>query len=708
MAITYQAVLVFQGTEAAFTTTNIPVAPIIEGSGSDSYEVDQSGPGFRQTTNKTGTRNGCRIPLLATENFTTHKYISFSLGSEEYGQTNNMETVANGGIRIIFVDSLGNYAGYNVWGSDIPDYDPGLANVEGWFNSFQSVTAAATPLAWYIDRTRTPDIASGTAVDWTDITNVEITIALAPGKTDQPDLFLRRLVKYDYYTITGTATLEDIYQQVVLDSNGASDIIQSGDKTRASFKDFSAAQRVYTTRTEFKIGDGVTATSFTDSAFALGVLNTWDQRASYRVIGPYVSLDDENTRTLEINQTATCTLSLTDGSIASAYNWQWKLIGSTSGTATCTRMSFYRSQKTSTVEGFLAGHGTYIDCTWEDCTDLTIDANTVITGGVYRNQTNANGKGLVITSSAGDYSSLDIRFNNNTNHDIELGSGGAGTYDLSGISVASGYTLKIHNDSTTNAITIKIPTGITYTTSSAGGSITVQTPATTYTLQLPNILDNSRVRIINETTSTELVNKLVSGGSGVNETFTEGTDYTAGDTGKYVITYQSGTTAKRCVSGIFNFPATTSTNSIPTIQEDDSVYNAIGLDGSLITEFASDFPNVEIDINDGDGTTTVQRLYSWYIHETTTATGILWCDGIIAQDQFNYVIITSIIDLVLENKNTTPLLLTGGLLTRDDDAVIFSTTGGSAFANPGKAFIANSDELNRNIINTQAIVISKK
>jgi hypothetical protein len=57
-------------------------------------------------------------------------------------------------------------------------------------------------------------------------------------------------------------------------------------------------------------------------------------------------------------------------------------------------------------------------------------------------------------------------------------------------------------------------------------------------------------------------------------------------------------------------------------QDDDLVYNANGIDGTTVTEFTFDYPNVQVDINDPDGSTTITRLYAWWANERTTEDGI--------------------------------------------------------------------------------------
>ena len=56
----------------------------------------------------------------------------------------------------------------------------------------------------------------------------------------------------------------------------------------------------------------------------------------------------------------------------------------------------------------------------------------------------------------------------------------------------------------------------------------------------------------------------------------------------------------------------------------DIVYNSNAIDGSTITEFITDYPNIEVDINDADQITTIQRLYAWFQTATNTAQGIVY------------------------------------------------------------------------------------
>lgn len=269
------------------------------------------------------------------------------------------------------------------------------------------------------------------------------------------------------------------------------------------------------------------------------------------------------------------------------------------------------------------------------------------------------------------YNSAGTKSDNLDGSLVELDiSGGLITFDgsLSG-------TLDLRNLDA-SAITVNVPSGTTTTTANnTGGTITVQVAPTTYTLELSNIIDGSRFQIFNVTDNAELANDVVSGGSGIDETFTAGTDYTAGDEGRYRITFQSGTTCKLAIEGSFEFAATTTVNTIPISQQDDSVYSDYAVDGSTVSEFSWDSGNIQVDINDADNTTVVQRIAAWMCYFTTTATGIDEAFGSLSWESINSIRInTSVVDLKLDNTKASPLFLNGGRLYRDDNTTIIAST----------------------------------
>lgn len=273
-------------------------------------------------------------------------------------------------------------------------------------------------------------------------------------------------------------------------------------------------------------------------------------------------------------------------------------------------------------------------------------------------------------------------------YDLNDGTGYNGTWlalsgaNLSGITVNpnDGVKLKVkatvNTASSTNLLTyIRIDT----VTNSADQAIQYPLPTTQNIASVTNVRAGSRIRIYNVTTATEIANEIVSGTSWT-YLYDEGTDFTDGDVINIRLARCLGATASIGYEGIA--VAGASGWSLFAAQDDDLVYNANGIDGTTVTEFAFDYPNIQVDINDPDGTSTITRLYAWWANERTTVDGIrTLIGGLLAEDVANYKIITSVVDLKLDNVAATGVIFTGDLrLYRDDGAapVVSSTTGGGS------------------------------
>jgi hypothetical protein len=198
-------------------------------------------------------------------------------------------------------------------------------------------------------------------------------------------------------------------------------------------------------------------------------------------------------------------------------------------------------------------------------------------------------------------------------------------------------------------------------------------------ISITGLTAGSRLRVYNNTTATEVVNQIVAGTS-YSATYNEGTGYTTGNTLTVTATWVSGTSAKlpystQVVVGSSGWSALIS-------QQDDTVYNTNGIDGSAVSEFTPDYPNVQVDISDGDGSTSLNRLYAWFAYTCTTENGIRnWFGGLVAEDSANFKIVTSLLNLKLDNTSATGVTFTGDLrLYRDDGLtpVVSSTSGGGS------------------------------
>lgn len=522
--------------------TITPTAPLIEGSAPTTYHTNTGsgadGPGFSHSS-FTG-RRGCRITFAAALDLSTHDYVQFVHSSNAYNCADRLDTFANGGLRVIFVDGSGNYAGFSGYHrtADLPGYKQGTG--EGWWNSY---AASGRVNQWYVRRGRTPNIASG-SLDWSNITAIEFSVNNTANY--DANIGFNSISKTNKISVTGTETLTAVSELAA----NRSDNLEFFGFTKALIYMLSASQAVYTTKLGLAVGNGSTTTNLTDSNFSLGFENVLENWPTYAYNGPYVLVNPASLdRYFDVNQSASCVLSLTDGSMSSSGHWGYRLQGSASGSANCTRVTFVR------FADFVAAHGTYTSCTWNaGSVPVVVTAATVINSGTIVNATTT---GLRIAGAAGTYPMTCSFANPSATADIELGSGGAGTYTLGNISVAGGYTLKIHNNSATNAITVEIPAGITYSTSTAGGSITISSPTVTRGLAFTGLVAGSQVVVYDTGTTTELFRDDTSGTS---ETWSEATsgsrtvDYTVMLAGRLPIRVVGVTVTGALSGGVLSTP----------------------------------------------------------------------------------------------------------------------------------------------------------
>lgn len=265
--------------------------------------------------------------------------------------------------------------------------------------------------------------------------------------------------------------------------------------------------------------------------------------------------------------------------------------------------------------------------------------------------------------------------------------------NLSGetISPTAGFKLRFiittATANTTNAVTsVRIDTTTTLLISQAAQ---YPLPLDNLSADIGPIVIGSRIRVFNMTTNTEIANEVMAT-TNWHLDYDETVEFTAGDLVRTTITYTNGTDAKLP----FRAFATASSVGFAVFvdQVDDEVYIANFIDGSTVTEFAADYPNVEIDVTDPDGVTTVQRVYAWHAYNLTTIDGIrYYYGGIEAQDTLNYKIDPTILDLHFDNVNLTPVMIVGGYMFRSDDSTVIASSSGSIQMDPRKAYGANVD-----------------
>ena len=259
-------------------------------------------------------------------------------------------------------------------------------------------------------------------------------------------------------------------------------------------------------------------------------------------------------------------------------------------------------------------------------------------------------------------------------YNVTIDATAASVWSVAGNTITIKATTFTGDMTTTGLITLA--NGATFIGTRTDANGTVAPPRV---ISITGLTSGSRLRIYNNTTSTETYNAVVAGTS-YSATYMEGTGYTTGDTVTVSAAWIGGATAKlpfstQAIVGSTGW-------SLLVSQQDDTVYAANAIDGTTVTEFVFDYPNVQIDINDPDGETSIARLYAWWAKERTTLQGIATLNGgLVAEDTANYKVITSMVNLKLDNVATTGVIFTGNLrLYRDDNQspVVSSTTGGGS------------------------------
>ncbi len=259
-------------------------------------------------------------------------------------------------------------------------------------------------------------------------------------------------------------------------------------------------------------------------------------------------------------------------------------------------------------------------------------------------------------------------------YNVVIDATAAQAFALSGNTITIKASIYTGDMTTTGVITLANGAEFIGTRTDANGTI-----APPKTVSITGIVAGSRLQIYNVTTDTEIVNQIVAGTSYA-ATYNEGTGYTEGDVVRVRLAYNSGATAKLPFTGQAIVGSTGW--ALLASQQDDAVYNSLGIDGSAVTEFVADFPNIQVDINDPDGSTRVDRLYAWFVDAQTTADGVRnWFGGIVPEDEANFRVVTDTLDLKIDNVSANGVTFTDGRrLYRDDNTspLVGSTTGGGS------------------------------
>ncbi len=647
-----------------------------------SYQLD----GCTLPNPSTNNQYGFRVTLPAPVDVSARKWITLVLTFNQ-GAGNSFSALPNG-LSILFIDGSGNWARYPLFysasnsGNRFRNWHSFLSANEGYFTGFAN-NIDERQIEYSISLDATPIDTSGT-LDWSTLSAYECHIGRTPQSVTSQQISVMRMSAIDTPVIVGGDVSTPMAESravglfTAAGTTAPYNHYRNGRLTSGMYA-YNQESNPYAWTHPHEIGDGVTATRYEGSK--IGVL--W--RPSYASeLDQYPSIQDSaaTRRFRRWNTSSSDYVSLSDFLISGAPrdggDYDLYVTGNASATVQFTTGTIYAAGVVDLE------HGNYTSINFRRCGEVVYHADATYTDCQITGNTWSGSKGLTINAAPGDYSAIDIYFADNTGgHDVTLTpTDNTDPFDLSGLSVKSGQSLKIHN-TTATAITVKLATGVTATTSGTG-AITIEYPVVLANASITNIVSGSRIRIYNQTTDTEIFNDIITGTS-YSADYTDGTDYTAGDIISVRIAWMSGTSAKLPVE--YLAVATVNGWAVLANQQDDTVYNTNAIDGSTVTEFIADYPNVQIDVNDPDGTTTPQRCYAWYIAGQMTADGIAAYHGAItAEDEFNYRVNVGVVSLHGQNISTNPLLVVGARIYRSDGVALFVTGNGPVQMEYGRVY----------------------
>lgn len=421
--------------------------------------------GWRHTGATANQLIGAGYTFPSPVDCSTKKYLTFIMSYYSYyNQLSNTAALSDGGLRVIFIDGSGNFARYNLHGGDIP-LNQRKAHSFTTFKSFP----------FFIDMSVSPDASSG-VVDWSDIARVEIHLKAKPSGTQNFDISMYLLSICD--EPIAKAGQSGNYSSF----NGLPPLYpDSNIETKFFFETvggwMGSNTKTYVVQNGCHIGDDVTETHFRDSNVNLSFYATKRSFINTDFAGDFgwgccVYAED---RGFKLRLTSGSTLEITNivfsGVDYAGGDYSVELSGD--GSKTFNIGAVYRATK------FIVGNSSLNRFAFYDCYEIDIDNTSVITESSVESS-KSTGKGVYFSGPPDDYSAIQLHMSGGVNDQITVSGSSAGTYDLNGITATN--SVNFHNESATNAVTIQLSAGVSYTTSTAGGAVTIETPPVSLTI----------------------------------------------------------------------------------------------------------------------------------------------------------------------------------------------------------------------------------
>jgi hypothetical protein len=200
-------------------------------------------------------------------------------------------------------------------------------------------------------------------------------------------------------------------------------------------------------------------------------------------------------------------------------------------------------------------------------------------------------------------------------------------------------------------------------------------------ISVTGLTAGSRLRVYNETTSTQIVNAVVSGTS-YTATYAEGTGYSAND----VLSLRIAKIDK--LEAVSSVVVSAAGWTALISQDTNTIYAEHGVNGASVTGISWDSGNMQFDFNETDNVISGPDIGAWYQYFITTEVGIAEAFGALIWPQINKLTnVTSKAAITWDNVKSTPLQINNSWIDRDDGASIIAATSNSIQINPPAVFV---------------------
>jgi len=457
-----------------------PVATVLVPSIAGVYGTNGEGSTMNWPSPVVGTYGG-RVEFTATRDLTTYRSFGaqfqqtgfpFNTASGGQAPAGLIDTLANGGMSLVWFDSSGNWSEFYFYGNE---FVSGQIEDGGWAQ-FRGPGGAGA-LALTVDRGRTPDNTSG-VLDWSQIDGFEFIMRSIVVYGGTPAINVGSVVVFDPVELTAGEVANPAsfssYTNYFKTGNANYNYYECFRDTGGIFN--GGVGEIYEPRFTYLVGDGVTPTYFRDDG---SLLAEYPLGENANATQGCLFIEGIN-RGFIINTSATCdhlyngtVFAATDVPLGESFT---EVIGNSAADVLFTNCQFYRKSYVNLKHS--VSNGTVFD----NVEELEIDTTSEVVNCTYRNSS-ITSKGLYVQSVAGDYSNITLFYPDTVLGDhITINPPATGTWVFTGISVGGVTTLNIHNESAVTTITVEIPAGISFSTSTAGGTVNVIQPTSTFTI----------------------------------------------------------------------------------------------------------------------------------------------------------------------------------------------------------------------------------